>query len=125
MIEVHPVKDGQVIKSMYEKDGLTCAEVSSAVAAYCDGEIVGSCLYDIGGGKMIIRAVHPENDIMLADGMIRSALHVGTENGVTSAFYGDTAPEKLFDKLRFIKNKETKEINISKLFESCCGCENN
>jgi hypothetical protein len=59
---------------------------------------------------------------MLADGVLRSALHVAAERSAMDARYVDTAPVELFKKLGFIKDADEHTLNIDKLFGGC-GCK--
>ena len=89
-----------------------------------DKEIeLGYCLYRLDKKTITVFVVEPQNDIPLADGILRSALHVAAENFVLDAFYSDCAPIELFEKLCFIKNLEEKRLNIDKLFGGC-NCHN-
>ena len=60
---------------------------------------------------------------MLADGILRSALHVAAQSFVLDAFYDDSAPVDLFKRLGFIKNADEKRLDIDKLFGGC-NCNN-
>ena len=68
---------------------------------------------------MTVFAVEPQGDVPLADGILRSALHVAAENFVLDAFYDNCAPVELFRLLAFIKNEDEKRLNIDKLFGGC------
>ena len=78
-----------------------------------------SCLYSLTKDKMTVFTVEPQNDILLADGILRSALHVAAENFVLDAFYAKSAPIELFNTLGFIKNKDENRLDIDKLFGGC------
>lgn len=127
MISVSPEKDKQVVRELYNKNGIFFIENSSAVTALCDGEILGYCLYDFyeeGERKIVIHKVSPEDDIMLADGILRSALHVAAERSIMDAFYSEGADEELFTKLMFVKNAAERRLDIDKLFGGCnCVCK--
>ena len=49
---------------------------------------------------------------MLADGILRSALHIAAERSIMDARYAENASEELFEKLGFVKNKEEKQLDI-------------
>ena len=122
MITVSPEKDKSLIEMLFIENGVCVNEFSSAVIAKVGSEILGFCLYDLDSKKIIVHKVSPEDDIMLADGILRSALHVAAERSIMDARYSDSSPESLFEKLGFIKDKTEKTLDIDKLFGGC-GCK--
>lgn len=122
MITVLPVKDNSKVSFLFETNGIEFTSESAAVEAKEKEKVCGYCLFYMNEKEIVIEKIEPLNDIFLADGILRSALHVAVCNNINSAFYGENAPEELFKKLKFILNEENKELNINKLFESCCGC---
>ncbi len=122
MISLMPIKDKQQITEYFKKHNLKIDACSGCVTATENNDIIGYCLYRLTKEGITVFAVEPQNDIMLADGILRSALHVAAENFVFDAFYTDTAPVDLFKKLDFIKNADQKRLNIDKLFGGC-GCK--
>ncbi len=127
MISVLPCKDSAEIKKLFKKHNLEINDSSGCVIARTGEEVLGYCLYNLTEKTITVFAVEPQSDIMLADGILRSALHVAAENFVLDARYDDIAPEKLFELLGFITDKNDKKLNINKLFGGCgCkGCDNN
>lgn len=122
MISVLPSKDKSEIETLFKKHNLTTDENSGCVIARTGEEMLGYCLYSLDDKTIIVFIVEPQNDIMLADGILRSALHVAAERFVLDAHYADTAPIDLFEKLDFIKDIQEKRLNIDKLFGGCnCG----
>ncbi len=124
MIEIHPLRDTLKLAELYKKDSIALTDCSMAVVASDGDEVLGYCLFEMGNDSLLIHALEPKEDVFFADGILRSALHVGVENGRNEAFYSKSAPEKLFDTLKFIKNAENRELNVAKLFSSCQSCEN-
>ena len=124
MISLAPLKEKDKINLFFSKANLDANENSGCVAATQNGEVLGFCLYDLTKDKMIIRYIEPLNDLALADGILRSTLHVAAEKSIMNAFYVDTANEEFFAKLDFIKDMSEKSLKIEKLFESCCSCKN-
>lgn len=122
MISVLPSRDTAEIKALFEKHRLETDENSGCVIARTGEQVLGYCLYSLTPKTVTVFAVEPQSDIMLADGILRSALHVAAENFVLDAFYDDCAPIDLFQKLDFIKNADEKRLNIDKLFGGC-GCK--
>jgi hypothetical protein len=122
MIEIHPERKKDKLQELYSTANITMTDSSIAIVAADGDEVLGSCLFDL-GYSVIIHDITPKDDVAFADGLLRSALHVGVENGVMTAFYSDTAPENLIKNLGFIKNADTKELDVEKLFKSCCSCE--
>ena len=123
MISVIPCHDKARIEKLFNKHNIATDEFSSCVIASQNDEVLGYCLYSLSKSQMIVFAVEPQNDISLADGILRSALHVAAENFVLDAFYDDYAPIDLFKTLAFIKNEDEKRLNIDKLFGGC-NCHN-
>ncbi len=119
MISVLPCRDRVKIEELFKKHNLVPDEFSACVIASQNDEVLGYCLYSLSKSEMTVFAVEPQYDIPLADGILRSALHVAAENFVLDAFYDDCAPIDLFKTLAFIKNEEEKRLNIDKLFGGC------
>lgn len=123
MISVLPSKDKKEIITLFNKYNLETDDCSGCVIARTGDEVLGYCLYRLDSKTITVFAVEPQDDIMLADGILRSALHVAAENFVLDAHYDDNAPIDLFRKLGFVKNEEEKRLNIDKLFGGC-NCHN-
>ncbi len=123
MITLKTIDNKQEVKEYFEKENLSYNESSNCLCASDGQEVLGYCLFDIDSKSIMIRAISPQDDIYLCDGILRSSLHVACERGITEAFYSDKAPEKIFKLLNFIKDENQKSLNIEKLFESCCGCK--
>lgn len=121
MLSLFPLTDKNEIKKFFEEKNLDVTDNSGCVLCKNGEEILGLCLYEL-SDKMIIRHIEPLSDIALADGILRSTLHVATENFVIDSFYADTVPEEFFEKIGFIKNKSEKRLNTDKLFTSCQSC---
>lgn len=122
MIEIHPLRDSVKLNELYKSAGIEILENSMSVVASDKGEILGFCLFDMNDDNITIHALEPKEDVYFADGILRSALHVGVENGKSVAFYSEKAPENLFKTLKFIKNEQNRELNVEKLFSSCQSC---
>lgn len=121
MIEILPERNASLLEPLYNEKGLDMTENSMAVIARAGKEVLGYCLFELTNEKLTVFALDPENDIMLADGILRSALHVGVANEVMTAYYSETAPEGLFKKLGFLGD-EPSSLRVEKLFQSCKGC---
>ena len=122
MIEIHPLRDKNKLSALYNECNIEIKDNSIAIVANDGDIIIGSCLFDLCEDCVIIHKVNPDNDYLLADGLLRSALHVGVENGKNSAFYSSASMDKLFESLKFIKNKSKRELDVNKLFASCENC---
>ena len=122
MITVLPCKESEKIKQRFLNAGFEFTEKSGFVTAECGGEEIGYCLYYLDEKGICILSLEPQNDIMLADGVLRSALHVAAERSAMDARYVDTAPVEIFKKLGFIKSEDEHTLNIDKLFGGC-GCK--
>lgn len=125
MISVIPCREKGKIEELFKKHNLCVDDFSGCVIASQNEDVLGYCLYNLSPKEMTVFAVEPQSDIPLADGILRSALHVAAENFVFDAFYDDCAPIDLFRTLQFIKNEDEKRLNIDKLFGGCnCGNRN-
>ena len=71
--------------------------------------------------KITVNYIEPQADLGLADGILRSTLHVAAERSIMNAFYGGNI-EEIIKNLNFVKNVEEKTLDIDKLFSSCCSC---
>lgn len=123
MIYLGPVKDRQRIESLFSNKNIPFGEFSQCVAADNKGDELGFCLFDLDNEKMVVRYIEPLGDISLADGILRSTLHVAAERSVMKAYYAETVPENFLSKIGFIKDAEEKSLDIDKLFQSCCDCK--
>ncbi len=122
MIILKPIDNRKTVRNYYEKENLSFTEFSNCLTAAENNAVLGYCLFDI-DKKLTVHKIEPQNDLPLLDGILRSTLHVGCERGIVDAAYSDTAPEKAFETLNFIKDKNEKSLKVDKLFESCCGCK--
>ena len=122
MIALAPLSDREEISRLFSENGLAFTESSGCVSAKCGQEVLGFCLYDLDKSGITIYKIVPENDLSLADGILRSTLHVAAERSIMNAFYSGGDIEKLCEKLGFIKDRAEKSLKINKLFEACC-CE--
>ena len=122
MIELRPMASNDEIKKLFELNGLLYNGTSGCVSAVSGSKMLGYCLYDMDSESITVRFITPGNDALLADGILRSTLHVAAERGIMKAFYDISADEKLLETLRFIKDKTDKRLNMNLLFESCQNC---
>ncbi|MBQ3053175.1 MAG: hypothetical protein IJD55_05720 [Clostridia bacterium] len=123
MITLSALKDQTQIRKLFQKNGIEISENSGCLTA-SDGEnILGYCLYELDEKKINILYLEPQKDLSLADGILRSTLHLATEKSIMTAFYSKKAPEDLFYKLNFIKDPENKTLDTDKLFKSCVSCK--
>lgn len=125
MLTVLPVNNSDELREIFNASGFAYNSQSGCVVAQNGSEILGKCLYYITEDNITIITLEPHDDIMLADGVLRSALHVADFRGITQAYYLDSAPVALLKTLGFIKNIAEKTLAIEKLHESCCNCEKN
>ena len=121
MLTLFPMDNKKEIEALFASKSLEFCSNSGCVVCKNGEEILGFCLFDL-TDKMVIRYIEPLSDIALADGILRSTLHVAAERFVMDAFYADSVPEDFLEKTDFIKNKSEKRIDIDKLFKSCCNC---
>ena len=122
MISLAPLSDKNKIKTIFSEKGIEYTENSGCVTAMQGDELLGLSLYDLDAKKMLVKYIEPLNDIGLADGILRSTLHVAAERSIMDAFYDSTLPEDFLNKIAFIKNQDEKKLDIDKLFKSCASC---
>ena len=120
MITLKTVETKEEAKTIFENENLEFCEFSDCLCAKDETQVLGYCLFDIKDNKMFIRAIEPQSDLMLLDGILRSTLHIAASRNLTEAVYTDKAPEKIFKTLGFVIEQNT--LNINKLFESKCCC---
>lgn len=123
MIEILPERRSEVLTPLYEKHGLCTGDTRMASIAKFGDEVLGYCLFELTSERLTVFALEPQDDLMLADGILRAGLHVGVANEVMNAFYTDTVNEQLLKRLGFIGD-EPKSLRVEKLFQSCKGCAN-
>lgn len=122
MLVLKPTDDKNLIKEYYEKENIPFSDKSNLLLAADREDVLGYCLFDIDNALTVYK-IEPMDDIFLLDGVLRSTLHVGCERGKTDAFYADIAPEAIFERLGFVKDKVEKRLDVEKLFKSCCDCK--
>ena len=125
MISLGVCADTDFVKKLYKDNSVDFNANSFAVTATCGNEMLGYCLYDLTDKQIVLHTVNPNNDLPLADGIIRSTLHVAAERSILDAFYDNDSIELVLNLLDFVKNKALKKININKLFTSCNSCKKN
>ena len=120
-IEIKPLYDESLIDFYFQKQ-LNITENCGCVVAKNGDEFLGYCAYVLDKQSITITALAEFSDLFMADGILRSALHVADYRGITKAFYTKDAPGELFKKLDFIKNEQENTLKIEKLHQKCCGC---
>lgn len=123
MIEVKPIEEQKVLNELFSKHNLELDEFSGGVCAKNREEVLGYCLYTLTERSIVVQILEPQDDAFLADGILRSALHVAAERSAMDAHYSDSAPVALLEKLGFVTDKDQKILNIDLLFGGCCGCK--
>ena len=121
MIEILPERNAKILAPLYEKHGLILSDNRMASIAKFGDEVLGYCLFELTNERLTVFALEPQDDIMLADGILRAGLHVGVANEVMTAFYESSVNEQLLKRLGFIGN-EPNSLKVEKLFQSCGGC---
>lgn len=124
MVTLSVLKDKEKTARLFSEKGIEQNENSLCLVAFDGKNDLGISLFDITKDKAIIKYIEPLNDVSLADGILRSTLHIAAERFVMNVFYdGETVPEEFFRKLGFIKDDQEKSLNMDKLFMSCGSCE--
>lgn len=121
MLSLAPLSDCNTIADIYKEKGFNYNEFSGCVLCKHGAEILGLCLYELTSTKITVNYIEPQADLGLADGVLRSTLHVAAERSIMNAFYGENIKE-IVKKLNFVKNAEEKTLDIDKLFTSCQSC---
>ena len=124
MIEIKTVQSFDELKKLYERRNIEFKDFCMAIRAVDNDEELGVCLFSLTPNGIYIKDLEPKDDLSLADGVLRSALHVAAFHNVSKAYYEDTAPNEIFKRLGFILDEAQKTLNINKLFESGCSCQN-
>ena len=123
MITLAPLKEKAEIEKYFKSKGILTDENSGCLIAQSGGEILGFSLYSLTKDKMTVHYIEPINDIALADGILRSTIHIACENNVYDTFYSESLDEDFLKKIGFIKNSDEKSLDTEKLFKSCRGCK--
>ncbi len=124
MIEVLPIEKNNEIEEFYNSIKLEYSSNSGVTVAKEQGSILGFCTYILDDKSITITRIQPTNDLFLADGILRSALHIADFRGITDAFFTESVDRTLLSTLKFIEDEEKNTLNIQKLHESCCSCGN-
>ena len=122
MLEVLICKDANTVAALYQKHLQPVTPESRLIRAMLGEECLGYCLFSIVGEKALVHTVVPAEDFMLADGLLRSALHVACQQGVAEAFYTDPLFEPLYEKIGFIQDKTEHRLKLNNLYSGCCHC---
>ena len=123
MLEILVCEDKEKVKALYSSLGIEYKEQYLAIRAIAGEECLGFALFDISGSAETVFAVEPKSDPLLADGLLRSALHVGTERGITEAYFCGNDYVELFEKINFIEDLENKKLKLQNLYSDCCQCK--
>ena len=124
MITVSPLLEKAEIKEFFKKANLNTDENSGCVVAKSNGDVLGFCLYKLTNEGITVIYIEPKDDLPLADGILRSALHIAASRNAMDARYEGVENENLFSKLGFILDKNEKRLDIEKLFRGCgCNCK--
>lgn len=123
MLEILVCEDKKITEELYKSLDIEYKDEFLAIRAMAGEECLGFALFKIEGNAETVFAVEPANDRMLADGLLRSALHVGCERGITEAFYSGEKFTELFEKIDFIEDKDTHKLKLQNLFTDCCACK--
>ncbi len=123
MLEILVCDDYNLTKGLFCNEGIVFTGEGLAIRAMLGDECIGYCLFELEDKKETVLAINPKDDTLLADGLLRSALHVGTERGITEAFYANTDLEPLLQNINFLENIQEKRLKLQNLFADCCSCK--
>ena len=119
MISLAPVKDKNVIGKMFKDNSVEYGENSGCLTAEGPDGLMGYSLYSLDSERMIVYKIFPESDLPLADGILRSTLHIAAQRSVMDTYCTEDT-EKLCEKLGFIKDRTSLRLDIDRLFSDCC-----
>lgn len=123
MITLSIPDEKEKIARLFKDNNIEQNENSLCLIANDGEKDLGFSLFDITKEKMLIKYIEPLNDLSLADGILRSTLHIAAQRFVTDVYYDTTTDKDVFEKLGFIKDKSKKTLNVDKLFMSCQSCK--
>lgn len=123
MLTLAPLKDKEEIEAIFNDKKIPFNEFSGVVKAKDGKDVIGMSLYELTNEKMTVFYIEPVSDIPLADGILRSTLHVAAEKSIMSAYYDEPIDVGFLKRIDFIKNEDEKSLQIDKLFKSCCSCK--
>ena len=122
MVEVKAVSPDKA-KEVCENIGLEYKSGTSVLLATEGDKMLGSCVYDVADNVMTIRNITPEDDFVMADSLLRSALFVAANKGIFDVYWAENIKAELISKLGFIKNASNCSIDVTNLFSSCENCK--
>lgn len=123
MLEVLACEEREIVQGFYAKHGLPVTAASKLVRAMLGEQCLGYCLFSLKEQTATVHWVAPAGDAMLADGLLRSALHIACRHGATAAYYDNEILEPLFEKINFLQDRETRQLKLNNLYSDCCHCQ--
>ena len=123
MLTLAPLKEKGEVEAIFKDKNIDFNQYSGVVTAKDKDEVIGMSLYELTSDKITVFYIEPVADIPLADGILRSTLHVAAEKSIMSAYYENPIDIDFLKKVDFIKNEDEKSLQIDKLFKSCCSCK--
>lgn len=123
MLEILVCEEKEKTEALYKSLGIEYKPEYLAIRAMNREECLGFSLFKIEDNSETVFAVEPKTDRMLADGLLRSALHVGCERGITEAYYSGDDYVELYEKIDFIEDLQNQKLKLQNLFTDCCACK--
>jgi len=123
MLEIKVLTDENKIGELLDRVGTEPSFDRGVMAAVDRDEVLAFSVFSLSADSMTIEYIEPSTDIPLADGMLRSTIHVALTRGKSEVFYAETVSKSLLETLKFIKDPEKRLLDSDKLFQSCCGCK--
>lgn len=121
MLEIKIVTDRTAVAEICAGCGIFDIERLNVMAAFDSGRVIAFTVFTMDRHSLTIERIEPQDDLPLADGMVRSTLHIAAERGLEKAYYTDSVDEEFLKRFRFVKNAQQKELDIGILFTDC-GC---
>jgi hypothetical protein len=124
MLEIKPSTDKKLIAAQCRKLGLLFGEAFYLYVAVNSGDIIASCLFEVGGNSVsfLLYECEDKDDYWLFDGMLRAGFNYAFENGIGTG----RIPEEqrlwyagLFAKLNYPAATEFDITNFFKKYKNC------
>ena len=122
MVEVKAIPSDKA-KEKCAEIGLEYKSGTSVLLATEGEKVLGSCVYDIDCNQMTLRDISPQEDFVMADSLLRSALFVAANKGIFEVCWAENIKAELISKLGFVKNITNCSIDVTNLFSSCENCK--
>ena len=87
IIEVDNLSAFYESRQVFKELNFEFNEFSGVLTAFDGKEVIGKSLYYLDSEKITVIFIEPISDIPLADGILRSTLHIAAEKSIMNAYY--------------------------------------